>query len=109
MKRIVSGKTAIAAVTAWFILGLGFVFYTLLSQRVALENELQQATVILHRLVSQRSDQHDAHLTSLAALAQASDPPPADLFLQVAAAIQRFYPRVLAVDLVPLVSDTEPY
>jgi signal transduction histidine kinase len=71
-------------------------------ERQRLFSELQIEAAILHRLASQRADQHDAHLTSLSALAVAGEAERQDLFLDVAATIQRFYPRIMAVDLVPL-------
>ncbi|WP_256212601.1 HAMP domain-containing sensor histidine kinase [Loktanella sp. DSM 29012] len=71
-------------------------------ERQRLFSELQTEAAILHRLASQRADQHDAHLTSLSALAVAGEAERQDLFLDVAATIQRFYPRIVAVDLVPL-------
>lgn len=73
-----------------------------LTQRQALLAELQSEATILHRQASQRADQHDAHLTSLSALAVAGAEERPDLFLDVAATIQRFYPRIEAIDLVPL-------
>lgn len=71
-------------------------------ERQRLFSELQTEAAILHRLASQRADQHDAHLTSLSALAVAGEIERRDLFLDVAATVQRFYPRIVAVDLVPL-------
>ncbi|MDH3658498.1 MAG: hypothetical protein OEU92_00495 [Alphaproteobacteria bacterium] len=56
---------------AWLVLGTLFTFHTMRSQRAVIESELQQQAADLHRLVSQRADQHDAHLTSLSALALA--------------------------------------
>ncbi|MBL8570273.1 MAG: two-component sensor histidine kinase [Phreatobacter sp.] len=56
----------------------------------------------LQRLVSQRVDQHDAHLTSVSALANVSDPPPAEALQQVIASITRFYPRIVAIDVLDL-------
>ena len=55
------------------------------------------------RLASQRADQHDAHLTSLSAIATAGSALRRDLFLEVAGTIMRFYPRIAAVNLVSLV------
>ncbi|SDB59232.1 His Kinase A (phospho-acceptor) domain-containing protein [Bauldia litoralis] len=57
---------------------------------------------ILHRQASQRADQHDAHLTALSAIAVAGGPGRQDLFLDVGASIQRFYPRIRAIDLVSI-------
>jgi signal transduction histidine kinase len=71
-------------------------------QRYVLVAELEQESTVLHRLVSQRADQHDAHLTALSAIAVAADGTRHDLFLDVAATIARFYPRIDEVQLVPL-------
>ena len=73
-------------------------------QRQALLAELTQESAVLHRLASQRADQHDAHLTALSAIAAASDDPQQALFLEVAASIMRFYPRIDEIQLVPLAS-----
>lgn len=71
-------------------------------ERNRLSTEFESEATILHRLLSQRADQHDAHITALSALASADGGNRPDLFLQVAASIIRFYPRITAVDLVPL-------
>ena len=68
----------------------------------ALVSELEQESTLLHRLASQRADQHDAHLTALSAVAVAEEGERQDLFLDVAATISRFYPRIDEVQLVPL-------
>lgn len=71
-------------------------------QRHALVAELEQESNVLHRLASQRADQHDAHLTALSAIAVAAAAERRDLFLDVAATITRFYPRIDEVLLAPL-------
>lgn len=68
----------------------------------ALVAELEQESATLHRTVSQRADQHDAHLTSLSALATTAEGMRPEVFLDVAATISRFYPRIDEVQLVPL-------
>jgi signal transduction histidine kinase len=73
-----------------------------LVQRHALIAELEQESAVLYRLASQRADQHDAHLTALSAIAVAGQGERHDLFLDVAATISRFYPRIDEVQLVPL-------
>ncbi|MGE0278992.1 MAG: sensor histidine kinase [Rhizobiaceae bacterium] len=73
-----------------------------LYQRHALVAELEQESNVLHRLASQRADQHDAHLTSLSAVAVAAGAERRDLFLDVAATITRFYPRIDEMLLAPL-------
>lgn len=65
-------------------------------------NELEKESGELHRLASLRVGQHDAHLTALSAIAVASAGQRHDLFLDVAATISRFYPRIDEVQLVPL-------
>ncbi|MCD9147591.1 sensor histidine kinase [Pseudophaeobacter flagellatus] len=65
-------------------------------------NELEKESAELHRLASLRAGQHDAHLTALSAIAVASAGLRPDLFLDVAATISRFYPRIDEVQLVPL-------
>jgi len=53
----------------------------------------------LHRVVSQRADQHDAHLTSLAAVLASPDRS-VTTFSALAEAILRFYPRIAAIDVI---------
>ena len=81
-------------------------------QRHTVIAELEQESIVLHRLASQRADQHDAHMTALSAIAVAADGARHDLFLDVAATIARFYPRIDEVQLVPLgrdgIAGTEP-
>lgn len=74
----------------------------LIFQRHALVSALEHESASLHRLASQRADQHDAHLTALSAIAAAAAHDRRDLFLDVAATITRFYPRIDEVQLVPL-------
>lgn len=86
----------------WIALLIVTVSAMTILERQRLFSELQVEATILHRLASQRADQHDAHLTSLSALAVTGTAEREDLFLDVAATVQRFYPRIVAVDLVPL-------
>lgn len=91
------------------LLGAGLLLLLLTAmgtvQHRVLTAELAQETAVLHRLASQRADQHDAHLTALSAIAVASDDPAQRLFLEVATTITRFYPRISAIALVPLQPD----
>ncbi len=70
-------------------------------ERQNLVRELTVKSATLHRLASQRADQHDAHLTSLSAIFVAGGIERQDLLLDVAAAITRFYPRIVSVNVVP--------
>lgn len=87
------------------VLALGAQAYM---QRSSLLDELQWESATLYRAVSQRAGQHDAHLTTLSAIALAGGGERADLFLDVAATISRFYPRIKDVLLVPLDPALEP-
>ena len=89
------------AVMAFGLAALGAAFWHY-RQRQA---ETYAEGLTLHRILSQRVDQHDAHLTSLAALTQIDDPPPLDAFGQVATSIKRFYPRIVEVDLIDLLHE----
>ncbi len=86
----------------WFLLLLVAAGGLAIFQRYSLIAELEQESTILHRLASQRADQHDAHLTALSAVALAAGGERNDLFLDLAATIRRFYPRIDEVQLVPL-------
>jgi signal transduction histidine kinase len=70
-------------------------------ERQNLVRELTVKSATLHRLASQRADQHDAHLTSLSAIFVAGGVERQDLLLDVAATITRFYPRITSVTVVP--------
>jgi signal transduction histidine kinase len=86
---------------AWGVaLGLALGATAFLERR-NLVHELSTQSAILHRLASQRADQHDAHLTSLVAVFVAGGVQRTDLFLDVAATIIRFYPRIASVHVVP--------
>lgn len=78
------------------LLGVGAVA---VYQNFAIRAELERASLALAGEVSQRADQHDAHLTALSAIAQAGPDGP---FLEVAATILKFYPRIDEIQLVPL-------
>ncbi len=92
----------------WAVILSVVVAATALYERRKLLAEFQSEATVLHRLASQRADQHDAHLTSLSALAIADGTGRRDLLLEVASTITRFYPRIEAVDLVPL-QPSAPY
>lgn len=70
-------------------------------ERQRLVGEFNTKSAILHRLASQRADQHDAHLTSLSAIFVAGGTARQDLFLDVTATIMRFYPRITSVTVTP--------
>jgi two-component system sensor kinase FixL len=65
-------------------------------------DELNATGFALHRFISQRVAQHDAHLTSLIALILATDTSQQQSVRQVAQSIMRFYPRITGINLVEL-------
>ncbi|WID94751.1 ATP-binding protein [Bosea vestrisii] len=94
-------RRAAILVAGFVAFGLACAAYSL-NRRSHAAAELEEAGRTLHRLISQRVDQHDAHLTSLSALVQAADPAPVATVEQVAASIIRFYPRIVGIDVVDL-------
>jgi signal transduction histidine kinase len=92
---------AIKAIGAWLgllIIGVAAVAGINLAQ---LRNGFEAEARTLHRVVSQRVDQHDAHLTSLAAVLASSDRSFTTV-RAVAGAVLRFYPRITAIDVISL-------
>ena len=94
----------LAAVLIFALVTMGTAFWRYREMRAALVAD----GTTLHRVLSQRVDQHDAHMTGLSALAQAADPPPVDAIRQVTASILRFYPRIMAIDLADLADEQRP-
>ena len=86
----------------WIVLVAAALTLTVAVGRGRLLAELSDAATVLHRQLSQRVDQHDAHLTALSAVAISEGTGESDVFQQVAATIVHFYPRITAVDLVAL-------
>jgi two-component system, LuxR family, sensor kinase FixL len=72
---------------------------------VRLRDNFETEARTLHRILSQRADQHDAHLTSLAAIVSSPDRSISTL-RAVSEAVLRFYPRITAIDV--LVVEPEP-
>ena len=66
------------------------------------QEEFQAEATALHRVASQYADQHDAHMIALAAIAGSNEADRLDLFGEVARSILQYYPRIVAIDLVPL-------
>lgn len=95
-------RTAALLALAWLGAVGVFAAFNARSALDRAEAELNATGQVLHRLVSQRVAQHDAHLTSLAALAMATTPPPVDALRQVSQSIMRFYPRMEAISLLAL-------
>lgn len=91
-----------ALLVSWIALSIVYAVSLVLIQRVKISNELELQSRALTNQASQRADQHDAHLTGLAALAISEQEPNPALFLEVVAAIKQFYPRIRAVDMVSL-------
>lgn len=101
-RRTILSPAAIALAAAWLALTTGFAAFAVYSGVQQAERDMEETGRALHRIMSQRAAQHDAHLTSLGALAQAANPPPLREIEQVATSIIRFYPRITAIDLIAL-------
>lgn len=106
MGNNVANSSRVRLVAIWLALIVLIVIGVSMFERWSLQRELVTESEILHRIVSQRADQHDAHLTSLSAVASAGTDLRTDLFLDVANSIRRFYPRIVSIDLVSLTDGT---
>lgn len=98
-RRLTFLLSPVALAAGWLLLVALFGLYSVTSHRQALDQEVSESGRTLQRIVSQRVAQHDAHLTSLSALGLARAQPSED-FGPVAGSILRFYPRIVAIDLV---------
>lgn len=100
--EVLKRKKQAALLGGWFLLvllaGGAVVFW----HWQALKQNFEQETAALFRRASQLAGQHDAHLTALSAVALAPGDPGHHLFLEVAQSIQRYYPRIDEIWLVPL-------
>lgn len=85
----------------WVVLAVVILAIVAGIERQRLVSEFTTKSATLHRLTSQRADQHDAHLTSLSAIFVAGGIARQDLLLNVAATITRFYPRITSVNVIP--------
>lgn len=94
------GRLAVAVI--WSLAVLIMAGATLQTSLRTLTAEVDATGQTLHRLISQRAAQNAAHMTSLIALASASEPSPLPAFQQVATSIAQFYPHISAVVLVDI-------
>ena len=87
---LASFKRRSVQLAGWLVLLLAGFLLTAMFERNRLASEFDTEATILHRLLSQRADQHDAHLTALSAVASADGGNQPCLFLDVSATISRF-------------------
>ncbi|PWK60766.1 HAMP domain-containing sensor histidine kinase [Aminobacter sp. AP02] len=90
------------ALVLWLAALVAFVAASVETSRTRLADELEVTGRTLHRLISQRVAQHDAHLTTLIALSSGAEPAPDGAVRQVMESISRFYPRIAWLALVSL-------
>lgn len=86
----------------WLAALVAFLAVSMETSRTRMADELEVTGRTLHRLISQRVAQHDAHLTSLIALSSGAEPTPPGAIRQVMESITRFYPRIAWLALVSL-------
>jgi len=106
-RRLTFLRSSAAFAGGWLLLLAAFGVYSATSHWQAFEQEVSESGRALQRAISQRVAQHDAHLTGLSALGLAQAQPSEDFDL-VAKSILRFYPRIVAIDLVRLPSSAAP-
>lgn len=95
-------KSWLFGVALWLAAVSAFALYSVETSRQRLTDELAVTGRTLHRLISQRAAQHDAHMTSLIALTGDTDPTRLDATRQVMESVARFYPRIAWLALVSL-------
>ncbi len=95
-------QTYLIIAAIWLLIVLLFVAYSARQSINQARDEVKQTGMALHRVLSQRAAQHDAHLTSLNALILSANPPPVDALRQVSRNIIRFYPRISIIDVLLL-------
>ncbi|MFD2264517.1 sensor histidine kinase [Lacibacterium aquatile] len=100
-KRAFSKSLALI-ILLWLVLVAGFAGFSIRERLSEARSELEGTSRALHRLISQRVAQHDAHLTGLVALITAADPMPEGAIRQVSQSVLRFYPRVASMHLLRL-------
>lgn len=98
-------KSWFLGLVLWLAALGAFTLVTVATSRQRLADELDVTGQTLHRLISQRVAQHDAHLTSLIALSSGSEPVPAGTARQVMESISRFYPRIVWIAVISLDGD----
>ena len=92
----------ILSLALWLATLAAFVAVSVETSRTRMADELEVTGRTLHRLISQRVAQHDAHLTTLIALSSGAEPAPDGAVRQVMESISRFYPRIAWLALVSL-------
>ncbi len=95
-------KSWLFGLALWLAALLAFALYSVETSKARLAGELEVTGRTLHRLISQRAAQHDAHMTSLIALTSGAEPAPLGAVRQVMESIVRFYPRIAWIALVSL-------
>jgi signal transduction histidine kinase len=101
-------KYAIRIFFSWAI--IASIFSVLITHREHFnqEEELTRKATILHRMASQKADQHDAHLSALSVIASSSDVPQIQMFENLSETIRKFYTHVKHVELFTLDVDEKP-
>lgn len=99
VSRAADRKSRVLLTAVWLLGLLGFAAISAWLNITDAQRQLDMRGSELQRTIAQATAQHDAHLTGLATLAIASDPPPAELFTQLADSIIRFYPRITSIAL----------
>ncbi|MBR0661003.1 ATP-binding protein [Neoroseomonas oryzicola] len=100
-------RALLPALLLWAAATLAFAAGGTALRRADAEAQLQEEGRRLQRLLAQRADQHDAHLTAISALAVGL-PVTREPLAQLADGILRFYPRVLAADVAAVTAEGTP-
>lgn len=92
----------ILSLALWLAALAAFIVVSVETSRTRMADELEVTGRTLHRLISQRVAQHDAHLTTLIALSSGAEPASDGAVRQVMESVSRFYPRITWLALLSL-------
>ncbi|MDA7086100.1 ATP-binding protein [Pseudomonas sp. SA3-5] len=87
----------LAALLVWLGLSLGYAYWLLGEERVRTFEAFETQSRILHRLLTQRAEQHEAILAALVA-AERSLGTSTALFESFAGSLQRSYPQIVGIE-----------
>ncbi|WP_170181713.1 sensor histidine kinase [Phreatobacter stygius] len=96
------GRSAWRWLAGWAVASLIAAGLATYAHVQALDGQMQAVGQTLHRVISQRADQHDALLTSIGAVVRVPGPLRSDLVAVLAESVQRFYPRVRTIAVVEI-------
>lgn len=98
-------RKAFILLVSWFCAIVLYGAYSAYQEYDRFSIDLKSQARNLQQELSQRADQHDVYLSAISSLLGATTPPALDLVLGMTTNMQRFYQRVISIDIVALSED----